>query len=247
MKSPSAHLGVFCALLIVAVAGYISPGIFKIQAGTGISVSGGGVGEPFISLATPVSVVNGGLGVASPQAHAVLLGAGSSPVNPLSAPAATGQLLTSNGASADPSYQDPITSNTASNVLNTTFTLNTTNGTFQDTGLSVTLSSAGTYEITAMARAGVQTTVGSGYVTCKLSNSTDGTDIPNSERICTYGGVIGQLFIGNCTSSAIYNISASKIIKLLCCRNGATTYTTSEVESNSDGRTVLNYVQINYH
>lgn len=47
---------------------------------------------------------NGGLGVASPTAHYVLVGEGSSAVTPIS-PSTAGYVMTSNGTGADPSFQ----------------------------------------------------------------------------------------------------------------------------------------------
>lgn len=57
----------------------------------------------------PVTAPNGGSGVASPTAHLVLVGEGASPFAPVSAGNA-GQVLISNGASADPTFQDPVVS-----------------------------------------------------------------------------------------------------------------------------------------
>lgn len=56
------------------------------------------------TLSTPVSVANGGTGAASHTAHGVLVGEGTSAVTATSAGTA-GQVLTSNGASADPTFQ----------------------------------------------------------------------------------------------------------------------------------------------
>lgn len=65
--------------------------------GTGIDVSGN-----VISLETPVSAANGGLGVASPTDHAVLVGSGAAAVTPIGV-GTTGQVL--RGATgADPAF-----------------------------------------------------------------------------------------------------------------------------------------------
>lgn len=55
-------------------------------------------------IPTPVSVPNGGNGVATLAAHGVVVGNGTSPVNVTGA-GTSGQVFTSNGASADPSFQ----------------------------------------------------------------------------------------------------------------------------------------------
>lgn len=57
-------------------------------------------------LTTPLSVAQGGLGIASLTAHAVLIGEGTS-APALASPGAAGNILGSNGASADPSFASP--------------------------------------------------------------------------------------------------------------------------------------------
>lgn len=90
----------------------------KTAAGTGIAITQGKKtvlfcdGVNVLSLASldtldgVVPVASGGFGLASPAVHAVLLGAGASPITTAS-PGAAGQVLTSNGVSADPSFQSP--------------------------------------------------------------------------------------------------------------------------------------------
>ena len=68
-------------------------------AGTGLTGSGATV-----SLSTPVTVANGGQGNATLAAHGVLIGNGTSAVN-VTGTGTSGQVLTSNGASADPTFQ----------------------------------------------------------------------------------------------------------------------------------------------
>jgi hypothetical protein len=55
-------------------------------------------------ISIPVTAAQGGTGLTTLPAHAVLLGEGTSPVGS-AAPGAAGQVLTSNGASADPTFQ----------------------------------------------------------------------------------------------------------------------------------------------
>jgi len=54
---------------------------------------------------TDVTVANGGTGLSTLTANAVMLGAGTSNVNFVSGLGSSGQLLTSNGAAADPTWQ----------------------------------------------------------------------------------------------------------------------------------------------
>lgn len=67
--------------------------------GTAYQLIGGGS-----SLATPVTVANGGTGLGTLTAHNVILGEGTSNVA-FVAPGVAGQVLTSTGASADPTFQ----------------------------------------------------------------------------------------------------------------------------------------------
>lgn len=57
------------------------------------------------SITTPVSVPNGGTGLATLTAHNIIVGNGAGNVGFI-APGTAGQVLTSNGASADPTFQD---------------------------------------------------------------------------------------------------------------------------------------------
>ncbi len=79
-----------------------------VPAYVGTDVVSGALSFLKIDLVTGVkkilAVVNGGLGVASLAAHTVVIGAGTNPVA-TAGPGATGDVLTSNGASADPTFQ----------------------------------------------------------------------------------------------------------------------------------------------
>ncbi len=100
-------------------------------------------------LTLPVSVPNGGTGAESLAAHGVLIGEGLASVN-VSGAGTAGQLLTSNGASADPSFQNPVAvdSNTVLvGASSGTFTCGT--GYVDVPGLTVTLNKNGTWMIRA--------------------------------------------------------------------------------------------------
>lgn len=58
-----------------------------------------------VTLTTALTAANGGTGAATLAAHGVVLGNGTSAVNVTGA-GTSGQVLTSNGASADPTFQD---------------------------------------------------------------------------------------------------------------------------------------------
>ncbi|MCA8326129.1 hypothetical protein [Burkholderia cepacia] len=79
------------------------PNASVIHAGTGLSINI--LGDVLtIALSVPVTVENGGTGLQSLTAHAVPLGNGTQSLN-FAAPGTAAQVLTSNGAAADPSFQ----------------------------------------------------------------------------------------------------------------------------------------------
>ncbi len=81
------------------------------SAGTGLTLSGS-----TFSLTNPVTVALGGTGAATLTAHGVLIGAGTSAVAPTTA-GTSGQVLTSNGASADPTFQNVDISSIANGAI----------------------------------------------------------------------------------------------------------------------------------
>ena len=60
--------------------------------------------SPSLALTTPLEVGSGGTGVATMADHYVLIGSGTGAVT-LVTPSTSGYVLTSNGASADPSFK----------------------------------------------------------------------------------------------------------------------------------------------
>lgn len=89
---------------VVASATTEAPNAAILAPGTGLSIEVG-TGEITVSLSVPVAVDNGGTGVQTMPAHAVLIGNASNAVN-FASPGASGQVLTSNGAAEDPSFED---------------------------------------------------------------------------------------------------------------------------------------------
>lgn len=132
---------------------------------------------------TDVAVSDGGLGVSTLAAHGVVIGNGTSAVNVTGAGTAN-QIFTSNGASADPTFQNLPTATNGQSSLSSDFNITAANGTYQDTGLSVTLPSAGTYEISADICSYIQVSSGTdGYISTLFYNATDAANIPNSTRL----------------------------------------------------------------
>src|SRR5665213_3247064 len=88
-----------------------------------------------------LGVVNGGTGLATLTAHAVLLGEGTSNIG-FASPSTAGFVLTSNGASADPTFQASTGGVTAINTLTGAITLAAgTNVTLTPVGNTITIAS----------------------------------------------------------------------------------------------------------
>lgn len=155
------------------------------------------------------------------------------------------------GTSAYAARRDHVHDTTSGEaVLGSVFSITNANGVMQDTGLSVTLPSAGKYKITASIR-GVLVGTASGGTTVwwlvgELYNNTDGATIANSERLIVLTSQAGVQFQMTCTLVAEYSPAASKVVRLRVSRNGNGTpaWTASQIESNSAGRTVLHYEKI---
>ncbi|MBI5935678.1 MAG: hypothetical protein HY867_18400 [Chloroflexi bacterium] len=130
-------------------------------------------------------------------------------------------------------------------VLGSTFSITGTAGTYQDTGLSISLPAAGTYVINTDICFALKGNAGTAwYITAKLYNSTDAADVANSERMVFYSNDAGlPLAQGTIPLSIIVTVAAAKTIKLYAARNGAGTpsWTTSQIPSTSIGRTKMSY------
>lgn len=132
-------------------------------------------------------------------------------------------------------------------VLGSAFNITGTAGTYQDTGLSVTLPDAGTYKITANVRGHLRGNAGTTWwIHCELFNSTDAAAVANSERMVVLTNVNTLLFQSTTPLDINITVAASKVIKLYAARNGAggPSWTTSNIESDANGRTNLSYEKI---
>ncbi len=130
-------------------------------------------------------------------------------------------------------------------VLGSNFTLSAANGTYQDTGLSVTLPGSGTYLIFGGVRGGLKISAGDGFLCSKLYNATDGADVANSERFVFYTDQLGTLLANTSGFAVLVTVAAAKTIKLYAKRDGTgTTWVTSLVAGDVNGRTNLGYVRL---
>ncbi|MEK6357314.1 MAG: hypothetical protein V4796_31445, partial [Burkholderia cenocepacia] len=88
---------------VVAAANAEVPNADVLEPGTGLSLVIG-TGTITLSLSVPVSVAHGGTGLTTLTQHGVVVGADAAVPN-FAVPGTAGQVLTSNGPSADPSFQ----------------------------------------------------------------------------------------------------------------------------------------------
>ncbi len=202
------------------------------------------------NLTGQAAVANGGTGLASATAYAVLCGGTTSTgaFQSVAGVGTSGQVLTSAGASALPTFSDPITATNGETVLGSDFSITSAAGTYQDTGLSVTLPSAGTYLVLAKVRGQFTPSTGtSWWIGYKLFNSTDSADVTNSEALIVYtanGSAVVNL--GTITTAHKITVAASKTIKLYAKKDGTATptFTSPLIPSNSEGRTALSYWKV---
>jgi hypothetical protein len=119
-------------------------------------------------------------------------------------------------------------------ALASNFNITATNGTYEDTGLSVTLPSAGTYKITADVCSYVEVSSGTdGYINTKFYNSTDATTVPSSTRLGAYQYRTGDTnsFVQH-PMNVLYTVSGSKTINLYAASYNATTWGSRFIESD---------------
>lgn len=134
-----------------------------------------------------------------------------------------------------------ISGTSGSSVLGATFTLSAASGTYQDTGLSVTLPAAGTYLVMGNIRNTMTGQVGN-LNTIKLYDATAAADIANSVRLGAYANTASGT-IATTPITKIITVSGASTIKLYAARNGASFGSTS-VDSDAGGYSELTYVRI---
>jgi hypothetical protein len=138
-----------------------------------------------------------------------------------------------------------ITSVAGISTLGSTYTISADNEAYEDTGLSVTLPSAGTYIVWYTARTNISalTTAGA-FVEVELYNSTDAGAIANSEEIGAYASTLSTSYYGVPHLNAYVTVATSKVIKLYAkvVAPGSTTIRT--VNSDTYGRTNMGYIKI---
>jgi len=156
------------------------------------------------------------------------------------------QVLTSNGGTTAPTFQNLPGTVYGTSTLSSDFTLSSSAGTFVDTGLSVTLPSAGVYLIFANVRAQISFSLGTeAFVQIRFYNSTDAVYIDDG-RIGAYTNKAGsdQLEIHTIPMQTVVYVNGSKTIKLYAARMSASTFLVSSISSNSEGKTIIGYAKL---
>ena len=140
----------------------------------------------------------------------------------------------------------PVVPVYGTSTLSSDFTLSSSAGTFVDTGLSVTLPSAGVYLIFANVRAQISFSLGTeAFVQIRFYNSTDAVYIDDG-RIGAYTNKAGsdQLEIHTIPMQTVVYVNGSKTIKLYAARMSASTFLESSISSNSEGKTIIGYAKL---
>lgn len=142
-----------------------------------------------------------------------------------------------------PFFGEPNLANDENTMVNP-FALDQANGDYQDTGIFVDLPRRGSYMLYANVKGRLQSASGSGHLTAKLRNTTDGIDISNSERLIGYAGAINQENQATAVITAKVAVNGPKRIALFAKRDGAISWTTSEIHSSVDGKSSIRFVKI---
>lgn len=162
----------------------------------------------------------------------------------LTAPVITGLSVATSSPSGQPLVWPWITATNGSASLASS-PYNIASGSYASIGLTLSLPSAGTYFLVADLRTLINASVGTGgFIECQLYNTTDAAAIANSERIGAYEPVINQQYYGPISINEIITVAGAKTIDVQCLRSGATTYTTSAVYSDTNGRSRFSYVKV---
>lgn len=138
-----------------------------------------------------------------------------------------------------------ITSVTGEATLGATYTISANNGAFEDTGLSITLPSAGTFLVWYQARTNINATTTAGaYIITEMYNATDAADVSNTEQIGAYATTVSAAYYMTSFVQKAIIVGASKVIKLYAKAVVPATTSIKTVNSDTNGRTRMGYVQI---
>jgi hypothetical protein len=138
------------------------------------------------------------------------------------------------------------TETTGSSTLASDFDITAASGTYVDTGLGVTLPTAGTYLVIADVQAQLNISGGSfAYITVQLRNTTDGVYVANTTKAPVLVQDTNRLVLACATVVAIITVASPKTIKLYAARSGTTpTYAISRIQADANGATGMRFVKL---
>lgn len=153
-----------------------------------------------------------------------------------------GTNLSMSGSTLNATGGSSTTGTNAENVL-TTYSISATSGTYVNTGVSqLTLPAIGTYRVWANLRVNMISLIASSFIGCRLYDTTNSAAIANSERLLIFDGATlnEQLTIG--VEWLVTTAGTNVALDLSLVRNG--TFTSSDITSNSDGRSTFGYIRL---
>ncbi len=132
-------------------------------------------------------------------------------------------------------------------TLGGTFTITHTDGTYDDTGLQLTLPSTGTYLVWYQARSNLLVTAGAGaIIVTRFYDSTNGAAITDSEQIGAAAATINVSWHGSAFVMMKVAVSGATTIKLQAkIVNNASTYTLKTINWDVNGKTSMGYAKTN--
>lgn len=131
-----------------------------------------------------------------------------------------------------------------SSSLAANFVLASANGVYDDTLLTMTLPSAGTYRLAMTVRSVARSDAGNARIQAKLYNVTDAADITNGELQVWLTDHTGFTYQTSGTTFLDVTVNGSKVINLYAQRNASTSWVTSIIASDVNGRTTISYLKI---
>jgi len=218
----------------------VSGDISLARIATSLAAGGGAVKGTVVTATTRVDAPS--IGTDSSNQHVLPSG-----TNEILAPArgTAGQVLTSTGSGSPPAMAAPITATAGSAVLGSTFLITGASGVYQDTGLTLSLPSTGTYLLSGRILGNVNVlTSGPGFISCKFRDTTAGADVANSQTIIAFVQAINTTVIATAPMFSTLTVTGTPSVNLYCARNLASAYNTSELNSTSAGYTQISYIKI---